>query len=836
MGLLEALRGQSAMGFSLREKTATLRAQSAMEFLMTYGWAILLMLVVVSVLFYMGVLSPRSVAPNSLAFPAGFTAYDYQLDSSARLYLDLGQAVGEDINILSVLCAREAGGDSPTGSSPITSYIGNGDHEIVANGNILCQGASGSFYKGKVTVYYTRMGSQFVKKVVGDLSHRIEAGASEAFVADAPSGGEPAPTNTPISVPTAPAVACSENSDCESEQCCGGECGYCGDGWCGPEEKESSCPQDCSGNVLSCVPGPEVIPIQPMLVAENDGEGGYIQELVEEEYYVDPEGPVCASNVQVFDLGAVYDGLSISRMSLFDPACFSVSYSDSYSVDGISFEGEEAIVVTLAPIGSCLRQSTSFTAPARYVKRVWYSEPGGCSPPVYTVINWTGSVIVVPTPGDNLPPEPVATHTPIPSCYAGGVISSCPCSIDERGDYVLESDLISSGDDYHCIVFHDSAGGSTLNCDGHTLTGNGLGPGIDILYADDLIIQDCVIEGFGSGISMHDSDGSIFSTNHISGGEYGFRLMDGSSSNTLSGNTVSGMEHYGISVSESSDSNTISNNVISNCADAGIRVSNSQENTIQSNTFISNIDYGVNLWDSPNTVIVENSLEGSLTPTINGIGIYSNSGSTTIAANDVSHYNTGISVSGGSSVSSNNASYNAESGFHSCAISGTTFINNIASHNKYGLSLLGESNYNQVTGNEFSSNTEAGVKVVSSGHNTFRANIIQSNTGGVVMGADARYNSFYGNFIDSSGEDGVTLWGHSDYNDFDNNTLSNNGRYGVFLHDSAGNEFRNTTVVSTYFGFYCSPGATSNVDNGFNSCGSQSGCSVTQSGWLSSCP
>ena len=46
------------------------KAQAAMEFLMTYGWAILVVLVVIGALAYFGVLSPKKLLPDKCLFPA----------------------------------------------------------------------------------------------------------------------------------------------------------------------------------------------------------------------------------------------------------------------------------------------------------------------------------------------------------------------------------------------------------------------------------------------------------------------------------------------------------------------------------------------------------------------------------------------------------------------------------------------------------------------------------------------------------------------------------------------------------------------------------------------
>ncbi len=49
------------------------RAQAAMEFLMTYGWAILVVLAAIGALAYFGVLSPANLLPEKCEFPSGLT-------------------------------------------------------------------------------------------------------------------------------------------------------------------------------------------------------------------------------------------------------------------------------------------------------------------------------------------------------------------------------------------------------------------------------------------------------------------------------------------------------------------------------------------------------------------------------------------------------------------------------------------------------------------------------------------------------------------------------------------------------------------------------------------
>jgi hypothetical protein len=55
------------------------KGQAAMEFLMTYGWAILVVLAAIGALAYFGVLSPNSMLPERTTFQAPLAAIDNAL-------------------------------------------------------------------------------------------------------------------------------------------------------------------------------------------------------------------------------------------------------------------------------------------------------------------------------------------------------------------------------------------------------------------------------------------------------------------------------------------------------------------------------------------------------------------------------------------------------------------------------------------------------------------------------------------------------------------------------------------------------------------------------------
>jgi putative component of membrane protein insertase Oxa1/YidC/SpoIIIJ protein YidD len=164
------------------------KGQSAMEYLMTYGWAILVIIIVIAVLFYIGVLNPRNVTPSSCTFPPGLTCSSYKLHAStAELDLRIGQATGHPIKITGIKCTQESG----TPSANITSVDINipiGEQRWVVGGDsgntMVCFDASGTaaysnpqlgeFYKGKIWVFYNEADTGITRTVVGDIATKFE--------------------------------------------------------------------------------------------------------------------------------------------------------------------------------------------------------------------------------------------------------------------------------------------------------------------------------------------------------------------------------------------------------------------------------------------------------------------------------------------------------------------------------------------------------------------------------------------------------------------------------------------------------------------------------------
>ncbi len=79
------------------------RGQAAMEFLMTYGWAILVVLVVIGALAYFGVLNPESLLPEKCTLPIGLYCEDHNVRSdTGTITLRIQNGMGRGIVITGV--------------------------------------------------------------------------------------------------------------------------------------------------------------------------------------------------------------------------------------------------------------------------------------------------------------------------------------------------------------------------------------------------------------------------------------------------------------------------------------------------------------------------------------------------------------------------------------------------------------------------------------------------------------------------------------------------------------------------------------------------------------
>ena len=83
------------------------KSQAALEFLTTYGWAFLVILIMIGTLAYFGILSPSKLLPNRCNFGSEFQCLDYQIGATT-FKIRMKNNIGEPMDVSSVDLSGES--------------------------------------------------------------------------------------------------------------------------------------------------------------------------------------------------------------------------------------------------------------------------------------------------------------------------------------------------------------------------------------------------------------------------------------------------------------------------------------------------------------------------------------------------------------------------------------------------------------------------------------------------------------------------------------------------------------------------------------------------------
>ena len=132
------------------------KGQTAIEYLMTYGWAILIILIVAGVLAYYGVFAPQSLlGPSISGFSSIAVITPWDMDAAGNLRILLENRVGQEINITAIYADTDADvGYSWEPASVIKIPAGSQSDFIGADFTANLDGDAGASYKLWVKVEY----------------------------------------------------------------------------------------------------------------------------------------------------------------------------------------------------------------------------------------------------------------------------------------------------------------------------------------------------------------------------------------------------------------------------------------------------------------------------------------------------------------------------------------------------------------------------------------------------------------------------------------------------------------------------------------------------------
>ena len=160
------------------------KAQAALEFLTTYGWAFLVILIMIGTLAYFGILSPSKLLPNRCNIGSEFQCLDYRITengASSQIQIRLKNNVGEPIVLPAAPEGLSVGTETatqltcPTTTPSLPVTMKSGDViDFVKGGcaNMAAVGLiKGEKAKANITINYHSVasGPSYIKTVKGEI-------------------------------------------------------------------------------------------------------------------------------------------------------------------------------------------------------------------------------------------------------------------------------------------------------------------------------------------------------------------------------------------------------------------------------------------------------------------------------------------------------------------------------------------------------------------------------------------------------------------------------------------------------------------------------------------
>ena len=147
------------------------RAQAAIEFLVTYGWAIMGVLIVIGALAYFGIFNTQRYVNDVCYFGDQLTCEDYMLTSSSWTYVQLRNNFGVPIDIVNVVLKSDYGTtDCNQVNISVSSNLQPGTMTEIGCNLTNAKIAINNKFKYRMIVTFQHTGSTNQHNQTGDLT------------------------------------------------------------------------------------------------------------------------------------------------------------------------------------------------------------------------------------------------------------------------------------------------------------------------------------------------------------------------------------------------------------------------------------------------------------------------------------------------------------------------------------------------------------------------------------------------------------------------------------------------------------------------------------------
>jgi large repetitive protein len=401
------------------------------------------------------------------------------------------------------------------------------------------------------------------------------------------------------------------------------------------------------------------------------------------------------------------------------------------------------------------------------------------------------------------------------------------------------------------------ASGITVDLNGHSVDGVGLGVGIRNDGHDDVTVRNGRVTQFDygvvlspgterntvTGISLAETEWAAIQLNGATANQLhhnsvaafsdvGVHLLNGSSGNLLADSTVGTGNGESIVVEGGSDHNRLQGNTVSESSDTSIRVHGSTRTAILANRIAGGSDVAVLIEAAPESVVQANDVGGvgdagilisegwrnvvrfnALRGSADAGIILSTVGDSLVKGNTITGAgDSGILLrlgSGGNRVIDNQADHSSDAGISIGDGDGNVVRGNVLPANTIGIDLSGGQR-NVVEFNEVRASLGTGIEVAGSAHNTIFGNTTIGNLQAAIAVDDASLaNQVAGNEASQSGGDGITVGGAGSVVK-DNLAVGNQG-WGIYVRpgvvDGRGDGARGNAEAAQCHLIVCSDGA-----------------------------
>jgi hypothetical protein len=152
-----------------------MRSQSAIEYLITYGWALLIISIALAAFTAFGLFNSGNFVGNSCTLPNGLSCKSAVLSSNGMLTLDIGQDTGSPITITGVSCDSNQTAYGGLSTSVQVGINGNATFTpFCYSGTVQFTGKIGQVYHGFVIVNYTSQSSSISQEAIGALISKVQ--------------------------------------------------------------------------------------------------------------------------------------------------------------------------------------------------------------------------------------------------------------------------------------------------------------------------------------------------------------------------------------------------------------------------------------------------------------------------------------------------------------------------------------------------------------------------------------------------------------------------------------------------------------------------------------